>query len=896
MQLPRSWPRILVLLAIGGAFASVMLLAASYLYLAPKLPPAAKIKKVDYQIPMRIYSRDGALLGEFGEKRRTPLQYNQFPKPFIQAVLSAEDEHFFQHGGVDLKGLLRAAVELVRYREIRSGGSTITMQVARNFFLSRDQRFLRKFNEIVLAMQIENILTKDEILTLYLNKIYLGHRAYGAEAAAHVYYGKPLKELTLAQWAMIAGLPKAPSAYNPITNPKRAQERRNWILGRMHKDGFITVAQRDDARAQPVTASYHGTSPGVQAGYLAEMVRRKVVQRMGEDVYTSGLKVYTTIDSQKQKDAVQAVRRGLHEYDERHGWRGPIAHISTDDLPSLPPATTTDQKDDGSNPVAVAKPVKELENAMSRAGDETAAQQWADTIKSRDPVADMVPAVVAQVKDKSARVVRKDASVITLPWDALSWASPYRNTNVVGAAPKTAGDVLKVGDIIWIRRDGKDNQGNPQWRLAQIPQAQSALVSMDPQTGAILALQGGFSFDLSKYNRAIQGERQAGSSFKPYIYSAALLSGMTPATVINDAPIVFKDKKLETSWRPTGAESHFFGPTRLRAGLYHSLNLVSIRVLQRVGIDKTLKVTKRFGLPVDRFPHDLSLALGSATVTPLEQASGYCVFANGGFRMKPWYIDHIVNNNGTTIWQAPTVKICDKDCQAAQQQQAGNAPSADETDQTGNSVAAVNKDDKTGGAAASDADNTDDTPPPEQANDASDFDGYPLKDEPPVVYRYRVLNAQVAWLMDSMLKDVIRKGTGRRARALGRSDLAGKTGTTNQQVDAWFTGYSPALVASTWVGFDTPATLGRGEYGAVAALPIWMKYMGAALKGTPEQHRPQPPGIVSVRIDPKTGKRALPGDKNAMFEYFRRGNVPPPSQGGQSGKSDSGSGSPDHLF
>lgn len=818
MQLRRQWLRLACYLLILAVSGGVMVLAASYLYLAPKLPPTSELRRVELQIPLRVFANDGSLIGEFGEKRRTPVSFEQLPPTFVDAVLAAEDERFFRHGGVDFVGLARAVVELVRYQEIRSGGSTITMQVARNFFLSREQKFLRKFNEIVLALQIENLLTKEEILTLYLNKIYLGHRSYGAEAAARVYYGKPIDELSLAQWAMIAGLPKAPSAYNPIANPDRALSRRNWILGRMHEAGYISDTAMTAARNEPVVARYHGPTPDLEASYFAEMVRQEITERMGDDIYTTGMRVYTTLDAEKQSVAVQALRTGLHEYDERHGWRGPEAQLDIETLPEIAAKGTGEDSSDVS--------ATDDNEADSEKTDPL--ERWADLLRDYNTVGELRPAVVASLEEKSAQLVLSDARLVTLEWPQMEWAKPWVNTNVVGRAPETAANILAPGNVVRLRPMKDPETGEEIWRLAQVPQAQGALVSLDPNTGAVLALQGGYSYGLSKYNRVVQSQRQVGSAFKPFIYSAALEHGLTPATLINDAPIVFEDKELETAWRPTGAGSRFYGPTRLRQALYRSLNLVSIRVLQRIGIGDALDTLERLGLPTERFPRDLSLALGSAAVTPMEVATGYCIFANGGYRVEPWFIQRVADNAGNTLWKAPPVVLCDEDCEARKQRQDNPEEGADERNA--------------------------DTPEPRK---------------PP-----RVLDARIAWLMDSMLKDVIKQGTGRRARSLGRSDIGGKTGTTNDQVDAWFSGYHPDLVATTWVGFDTPATLGRGEYGGVAALPVWIEYMGEALKGMPEKPRTQPPGLVSVRINPETGKRAAPATPRAIFEYFREDNIP----------------------
>jgi penicillin-binding protein 1A len=845
MRLRRSWLKVLAWLTGAGLTTGLMLLAASYLYLAPGLPPAAELRQVEFQIPLRIYSAEGSLIGEFGEQRRSPVDYEELPPLFIQALLSAEDERFFEHRGVDVAGLIRATLELLRYQEIRSGGSTITMQVARNFFLSRDQRFLRKFNEIVLALQIENLLTKEEILELYLNKIYLGHRSYGAEAAARVYYGRSIDELELPQWAMIAGLPKAPSAYNPISNPERARQRRDWILDRMHENDAITEEQLRKARAAEITADYHGPTPDLEASYFAEMVRQEVVERYGTAAYTRGMRVYTTLEDKRQKAGVQALRTGLHQYDERHGWRGPEDTVEVENLPELPSADS--ENEPGASTRASDDTEDETEDEQEDPATEPV-EQWADKLDAYTTFGHLEPALVARVEAQHARLILPDAQQVSLPMSRMEWARPYLDIDTVGDPPDEPADVLDAGDIVRLRP--VDTDDGPPWRLAQMPRAQGGLVSLDPDDGSVRALQGGYSFGYSKYNRVTQSRRQVGSAFKPFIYTAALENGLTPATMVNDAPIVFEDKELETVWRPTGAGSRFYGPTRLREGLYRSLNLVSIRVLQQVGISNALDTLDRMGLPTERFPRDLSLALGSASLTPMELATAYTIFANGGYRVEPWFIERIENDDGEVIQRAPARLLCEESEDGEEQCR----------------LAHGGKDE--GGKL--------------------DFPLVPIRHE-------RVLDERTAWLMHSMLRDVVERGTGRRANALGRSDIAGKTGTTNDQVDAWFSGYMPELVATAWIGFDTPSSLGAGEYGGRAALPIWMAYMKEALQGVPQQPPSQPSGLVSVRINPDNGKRARPGNDKAIFEYFREGNLPE-REAGASSASDEDENGPGHLF
>ncbi|MCU5787447.1 penicillin-binding protein 1A, partial [Alloalcanivorax marinus] len=762
-----SWIRALALLALAAITGALLILAACYLYLAPQLPAAVAIREVEYQIPLRIYTADGKLIAEYGEKRREPITYDEIPPLFVKAVLAAEDERFFEHPGVDPKGLLRAALELVRYQEIRSGGSTITMQVARNFFLDREQRFLRKFNEIVLAIQIERILSKEEILELYLNKIYLGHRAYGAEAAAQVYYGKPIGELTLPQLAMIAGLPKAPSAYNPITNPERARLRRNWILFRMEETGAISQEQMETARQAPVTARYHAASPEVEGAYMGEIARIAAQDLVDKDVYTEGVRIYTTLDSERQNAAVTALRQGLHDYDERHGYRGPLAHIGTDDLPDpgWPRPQDTEAAPDQDQPEPELAKATEPDDSDELDDDRAA---WVERFSDQPAYGPLHTAVVTALRERQAAVLLADGNQAVLEWDDLKWARPALNKGYMGEAPNRAGDVLKVGDVIYVRPVG-DNQ-DARWRLAQLPRAQSAIVSLDPDTGAVQALQGGYSFYASKFNRATQARRQVGSAFKPFVYTAALENGFTPATIINDAPVVFDSSELDEAWRPTGASERFYGPTRLREALYRSLNLVSIRILRQVGIGQTMNTLNHFGLPTERFQRDLSLALGSASLTPLELAGAYAIFANGGYRVTPYFLERIEDKNGKVLWKAPRVEKCEAPCAVVDD---------------GDAVAESTPD--------------------------LDEDGKPI--QPPPVKAPRVEDENIIWLMNSILHDVVERGTGRDARRLGRGDLHGKTGTTNDQVDAWFSGFSPALVATVWVGFDSPATLGWGEYG-----------------------------------------------------------------------------------
>ncbi|OBS08214.1 transpeptidase-transglycosylase [Acidihalobacter prosperus] len=818
--------RWLLILIAGGATVGALAAAFAYLYFAPNLPDVAALRDVQYQVPLKVYSADGKLVAEYGEKRRDPLRFDQIPPTLVHAFLAAEDANFYEHPGVSIRGLLRATFELIKTGQKRQGGSTITMQLARNFFLSDKKTYSRKIRELFLALKIEKALTKDQILEIYLNKIYLGNRAYGVGAAAHVYYGKNVKDLSVAQMAMIAGLPKAPSAYNPIADPSRALERRGYVLTRMHDLGFIDRTQYQQAMQAPITASLHGTDIEAPAPYLAEMVRQEMYNRYGDRAYTDGFKVYTTILARDQIDAVHALRNDLIAYTERHGYRGPEAKVKLDagalkawraDLTRMPAA--------GASASGQAVPA------------------WDAMLGRYAPVGGLPAALVVASGDKTAQVYLDGGQVVTLDLKDMSWAGAYISVNRVGPVPTRVDALLKPGDVIRVR----DEQGR--WSLAQVPKVAGALVSLNPRNGAIVALVGGFDYYASKFNRVTQALRQPGSSFKPFVYSAALHDGYTPATLVNDAPVVVKDSALEGVWRPENYERNFNGPTRLRLGLVHSLNLVSIRVLQSIGIDYALKYASRFGFDPARLPHNLTLALGSASVTPLEMATGYAVFANGGYRVKPFYIERIVGGDGSVLYQAQPDTVCEPDCPASA---AATAPAAPlPADTTGPAVA---------------------TPLPPAGTLAHGA----TTSVPAIKPAMRVISAGNAYQMTSMMKDVIRMGTGRAALRLHRADLAGKTGTTNDQVDAWFSGFNSDLVTTAWVGFDGNQPLGHAETGARAALPMWMGFMGAALAGKPEATMPQPQGIVTVKIDPKTGLLASPGEADAIFETFREGHLPKP--------------------
>lgn len=815
--------RKLLPLALAGVGGSLMLGSFLFLYLSPKLPEVEQLNQIELQIPLRIYSQDLQLIAEFGEKKRNPVAYEEIPQPLIQAFLAAEDDGFFSHNGVDITGLLRAAYELVTTGSIQSGGSTITMQVARNFFLDARQEFARKFNEILLALKIERQLDKQTILSLYVNKIYLGNRAYGVGAAAQVYYGATLQQLSVAQMAMIAGLPKAPSRYNPIANPQRAKVRRDWILGRMHQLGWLTDQQYQSALAEPDTARYHGSLADLQAAYAAEMARREMIERYGLDAYTQGLQVITTIDAKLQRAATRAVQTGILEYDWRHGYRD----LEQRQLPE---------------------------------------SEWQTTLDNTPRYGELVPAIVTAVQAQQLTLLLDDGSSATLDWQqGLEGLRRYRSVNNRSAPISDSYELFQVGDLVRVHRvDG-------QWQLTQLPAVQAALVALNPSDGGVRAVVGGFDYRLSNFNRASQAVRQPGSNFKPFLYATALANGYTPASIINDAPVVFADANLEEAWRPENDGGKFYGPTRLRQALYRSRNLVSIRLLRELGIERALQGIEKFGFDTAAMPRDLSLALGTFAMTPLQIAAGYAALANQGFAVSPYLIDKVIDRSGEVIFAANPATACLR-CEQRQQP-------PPQTLQRETQLAALLT---TLNQRSADADERLSLATLQQALLAT-----PAAERPRAE---RALDAQSAFLIDSMLRDVITLGTGRRALELQRSDLAGKTGTTNGPRDAWFSGYAPTLVATAWVGFDDNSQLGRNEYGGSAALPIWINFMRDALADVADLPRQQPAGIVQAKIDPTTGLRVAPAEQG-LEEFFKSDQLPPLQQPQQRGDS-----LPDELF
>lgn len=809
-----------VLVALGA------LLAGGYYYVAPSLPEAEALRNVQLQIPLSVYSRDGRLVAQFGERQRTPVSYDAIPDRLVQALLAAEDDRFFEHPGFDYQGMLRAGINfLVTAGGRGQGGSTITQQVARMYFLTRERTFVRKFKELILATRIEREFSKQEILELYFNTYFFGQRAYGVVAAAQIYFGKELADLDLSEMAIIAGIPPGPSILNPIASPEAAARRRSYVLGRMRTLDFISQDEYQQASAEPILGTRYGPELELAAPYVAEMVRAEVIRRFGPSAYEAGLKVTTTIDSRLQLAASDALRRAVLEYDERHGYRGPLARVA------LEPEA------DGIDEPAEAEWQALLADYATVAGFETGLVVGIDTVPAGPAVLDTPPAdpsagtETAPVEQRVARVYFSDLGVVTVGLDAVSWAARYIDDNLVDKAPTSVADVIAPGDVVRFRRTG-----HGQFRLAQLPEVQGALVSLDPLDGGIAALVGGFDFALSNYNRATQSKRQPGSAFKPFIYSAALENGFTTATIVNDAPIVERSEDLEAVWRPGNYSGKFSGPTRLREALVRSLNLVSIRVVRDAGVGPTIRHIRRFGFDETATPPNLALALGAGGVAPLDLAKGYATFANGGFRVEPYLIERVEDMHGNVLYEArPRVA-----CAACEEQK-------EETKQPAYAASL-------GGAER-------------LTHEPADL-------YPEVARPERVITAQNAYLIGDMMRDVVRRGTGRRAyNTLGRQDLAGKTGTTNDRRDAWFAGFNGDLVAATWIGFDQERPLGRYEEGGRTALPMWIYFMGEGLAGIPEHVMQRPPGIVDVRINPETGL-VTNDSSHSIFEKFRIDEVP----------------------
>ena len=826
---------------VGSALFLSFALACAFVYVAPALPTAENMHSVELAVPLRVYSRSGALVSQIGEQRRIPVTFEEIPPLVWKAVLASEDDRFFEHHGIDWIGVMRAVVMNVATASAGQGASTITQQAARNMFLSLDKTARRKLSEVFVTYRMERDFTKEQILATYLNVVPFGQRAYGIAAAAETYYGKRLDELTVAQAATLAGIIQRPSRQNPVTDPKAAASRRAYVLRRMRELGDIDEATAAAAAAEPSATRRFGPLSQVEAPYVAEMVRQEVVRRYGEAAVNAGYKVFTTLDDRLQTAADRALAIGLMEYDKRHGYRGAIAKVK------VPAGASPDQ----------------LAALMSK-------QEAAGLLQ---------PAVVTKVADTSATVHIRFGGDATIRWEGLSWARPAVRGGV-GAAVRKAADVVAVGDVVFVVTDQRGTA-----LLGQLPEAQSALVALDPSDGAIVSLVGGFDFYRNKFNRVTQARRQPGSGFKPFLYSAALENGFTPATVVLDMPPVLeRSADQEENWRPENSSKDFGGPTRLREALVHSRNLVSIRVLQSVGPDAVLAHAAKFGFKTDAFPRTLSLALGTQMVSPLEMATGFTVFANGGFKVDPYFITRIEDSSGKVLFQAEPKIACPACEQAASYPVLavdaapveGAAPAGSGTPAAGDAGAASAV---VAAPAAMPRVFGDDAPEPlrKLASLQGGIGYLPASRIAP-----RVLSPQNAWLMNSMMHDVAMRGTAIRTKALGRDDLAGKTGTNGER-DLWFNGFNGRIVASVWVGYDDERPLGESEQGGTAAVPIWMHYMREALRGVPSSTMPRPGGLIDLKVNALTGVLADPGDPNAVYETFMLEHQPRGAEPGDPG-------------
>lgn len=820
------------------AVCCILLGAASifgmYKYIEPQLPDVATLKDIRLQTPMQVYSADGELIAQFGEKRRIPLKLQQIPPELVHAFVATEDSRFYEHHGVDPVGIMRAASIALMSGHASQGASTITQQLARNFFLSPERTLIRKIKEAFLAIRIEQLLTKDEIIELYLNKIYLGYRAYGVGAAAQVYFGKNVDQLTLSEMAVIAGLPKAPSTFNPLYSHDRALARRNFVLSRMLDENFITREQFEQARDTDLVANYHAPQIAFSAPYVSEMVRQDMMKRYGENAYTDGYKVYTTITRKLQLAAQDAVRNNVLDYDIRHGYRGPS-------------------------------------NVLWKVGE----MAWepkhiVDTLKALPVYGPLFPAVVTQADAEQATVLMADGSSVALPMAGVRWARLFKTDTLQGPLPRKVSDVIHPGQQIWVRKVGDI------WWLAQVPDVNSALVSLNPQDGAVKALVGGFDFNQSKFNRVTQSLRQVGSNIKPFLYTAAMDKGLTLATILNDVPISRWDAGAGADWRPKNSPPTYDGPIRLRQGLGQSKNVMMVRAMRAMGVDYAAEYLLRFGFPAQNIVHTESLALGSASFTPLQMVRGYSVLSNGGYLVDPYLITRIEDEAGHAVFEAKPKVVCDT-CDLPVIYGDTNK-SAVLSDDSMENVAVSRQPDNN---AAVPMPRLETVSPAQQAADGNQL------------YAPHVISTPLAFLIHDALNSNIFgepgwMGTGWRAgKDLKRHDIGGKTGTTNDSKDAWFSGYGPQTVTTVWIGFDDHRrNLGRatasgaisdqisgGEGGAKSAQPAWDDFMKVALEGIPEQKVTPPPGIVTVSIDKSSGKLS-DGGGNSRDEYFIDGTQP----------------------
>ena len=801
---------------IGGTAGVI----GAYYYVQPSLPAAETIRDIPLEVPLRIFSRDGYLISEIGERRRIPVTYEEVPFHVVNAFIAAEDRRFFEHSGIDYRGVLRALARFARTGNASGGGgSTLTQQLARDYFLTREQTLKRKLTEAFLAYKIEQEFTKEQIMALFLNKMFFGQRAYGVAASAQVFFDKDLGKINIAEAATLAGVLPAPSRYNPVSNAENAQVRRAYVLGRMLDLGFIDDAEYEQAMSHPLESRLHGAAIELSAPYIAEMVRSQMLERYGEDTYKAGYQVVTSLDSRMQKAANYSLRNGLLEFTRRRGYRGPQRTV-------------------------------ELSEALLALPRDQWPEEILDTLDQYAPGGLSLALVVEVLESNEATVVFADASEASIPWAGIRWANPFVDRENYGPAPETAAEVLSVGDVIYVMPTANDS-----WALAQVPEAQAAVVAIDPYDGAVSALTGGFDYTTSKFNRARQAYRQPGSAFKPFIYSAALEHGNTTATVVLDAPVVISSSELEAVWRPINYSGRFYGPTRMREALVRSMNLVSVRLLLfETGIGNAVRHLAKFGFSDATLIRNGSLALGGGQASPLDMAQGYAMLANGGHAVKPYIIDSIFGPDGETLFRAEPAIVCDE-CVP------DRAPGGPDPDLV------VSLDPLAREVRLEQMADVVETYRPD-ANDAPElFEHFNVAPQ--------AITPQNAFLIQDMMRDVVRRGTGVRARReLGRSDLSGKTGTSNDRRDAWFGGFNADIAAVVWVGYDDDLPLGPREEGSRTALPIWIEFARAALRNVPEHQMPMPEGIVSVRIDRDTGCPARAGQANVMFEVFREGHVP----------------------
>ncbi len=783
----------------GIVFCGVVLtLAATYLYLDPQTPRADTFRQVRLETPLRIFSREGQLLAEFGERRAIPISIDQIPRDFLDAVVSIEDKRFYEHSGIDFVSLTNDSLNLIKNYilddGLGAGASTITMQLARNVSFGLERTFIRKFKEMLLALKLEQELDKEEILELYINVVPFGKRAYGAEAGARTYYGKSLNELELSELAMLAGIPQAPSANNPINGPEKALLRRDTVLDRMFEQGAITEAELSAAKARPLTARLFDPQLDVASPYAAEWIRQQLIQSF-PDLYTAGYEVHTTIDARLQAAATKSLRDGLEAYDRRHGYRGPEARLSTELI------------------------------ALLATDPEAGQEQAREAVRVLPAHARLEAAAAVAVTDDSAELILTSGEIASISLADAKWARRYLSVDSTGPVPSMMADVLQTGDIVRLKKI------DDQWTLAQTPAVQGALVSLEPDTGKVLAMSGGYDFGLNQFNHATQAARQPGSGFKPFVYAAALAHGRTTATTYMDAPLVFRERGQSREYRPKNSDNKYNGPTRLRQALYRSVNIVTIRVLLDIEAGPTIEYARNFGFDTSRFPRDTQLAVGGGTLTltPLDMVRAYSVFANGGYLITPYGIESMKNSEGQELLNSRPPRVCHEQF------------ALDET-------AIETGEDSIGADRTPD---TNSTLPVETGTEPNCL-------EP-------AIDGRIAYIMHDMLKDVIKRGTARRALALKRADLAGKTGTTDEAADTWFNGYSPDVATTVWVGFKDVQPLGRREFGSTVPLPIWIEYMKVALADRPERFLDQPEGIVNMRVS---------GGGVSEFEYFLAEHMP----------------------